>query len=388
MPVTLDASAPLSSGEFAAVDLDRLAEIGRRHQLVGEFLEREGYAGLILQQPGNLAWLTGGANLTRGASDETTASLFVTPDARVVVCSNADTAELFEHHVAGLGFQLKERPWTEPRQVMLADLCRGRKIAADSPFPHTTDVGPRLLGLRTPLSEVENDILREAGRRVAHAVEATARAIVRGRSEAEVAGELAHRLLKHEIHPFRMQILADGRAIRFRHWTWSDSPIQKFCTVAAVGRYRGLHIGAARTISLGAPPEPLLEAFQKAAMVHATGMFFSQVDWEFFEIWNRIRRIYEKAGADEEWRLAEQASLAEYHYGAIPLTPSSEFRLPAGVPLHWHPSVGPILCGDTLLTTPRGAEVLTPANDWPHLSISVKGTSVPVPAILIVEPGS
>ncbi|WLD10340.1 M24 family metallopeptidase [Planctellipticum variicoloris] len=385
MPVILDASTPLSSGEFAAVDLDRLAEVNRRHQLVSEFLVREGYAGLALQQPCNLAWLTAGADLSRGTSGETTAALFITPDARVVVCGNADTAELFEHHVPGLGFQLKERPWTEPRQVMLGDLCRGRKIASDAPLPGTTDIGLRMLGLRTPLSEYEHAQLREAGRRVAHAVEATARAIVRGRTEAETAGELSHRLLKHEVHPFRMQILADGRAIRFRHWTWSDSPIQKFCTVAAVGRFRGLNVGAARTISLGEPPEQLLAAFQKAAMVHATGLFFSQVEWEFFEIWNRIRRIYEKSGADEEWRLADQASLCEYQYGAVPLTPNSEFRLPAGVPLHWHPSVGPIACGDTLLTTPKGAEVLTRAIDWPHLSISVKGTAVPVPAVLVLE---
>ena len=137
----VDLSDPLDSAEFAAVDTERLSEIATRHQRIAEFLRQEGYAGLLIQQPSNFAWLTAGGCNERGGSTGSTGSLFVTPEARVIVCSNADTAQFFEVEVGNMGFQLKERPWFEPRAVMLADLCRGRHVASDSPFSGIIFVG-------------------------------------------------------------------------------------------------------------------------------------------------------------------------------------------------------------------------------------------------------
>ena len=114
-------------------------------------------------------------------------------------------------------------------------------------------------------------------------------------------------------------------------------------------------------------------------------MYFSQPDWELFEVWNRIHRIYEKSGAAAEWRLADQADVVEYAFGSVPLMPNSEFRLTAGVPVFWHPSVGPSLMGDTVLVTSNGTEILTPPSDWPMVPVSVKGVNIEVPAILVVD---
>uniref|UniRef100_A0A7C4QLA9 M24 family metallopeptidase n=1 Tax=Schlesneria paludicola TaxID=360056 RepID=A0A7C4QLA9_9PLAN len=378
---TLEHSAPLSSAEFATIDLERVTEVARRHGLIADFLRKEGYSALLLQCPVNYAWLTVGGGAVRGGS---LPSLFVTPDARVVVCNNVDTPLIFEHDVAGLGFQLKERPWSEPRSVMIADLCRGRRVASDVPTPQTVDVGFPIQAMRLPLSLYDMSRLRTAGRLVAHAVEATARGLVPGRTEAEIAGELSHRLLKHSVWPERLQVLGDGRGRRFRHWSFAEQPVQKFGTILAVGRYQGLHVGAARTFSFGDPPPELLQDYERAALVSATGMFFSQAGWELFEVWNRVKRIYEKCGAGDEWRLADQADIVEYEFGPVSLMPTSEFRLFSGVPVFWHPSVGPVLMGDTILVTDRGAEVITPASDWPMVPISVKGVAVDVPGILVI----
>ncbi len=381
----VDLSDPLSSAEFATVDTDRLGEIAARHQKVAEFLRQENYAALLIQQPSNFAWLTAGGSNERGGSTGLSGALFITPEARVLVCSNVDTAQFFEAEVASMGFQLKERPWFEPRSFMLADLCRGRRVASDSGFGSTTDVSLRLLGLRLPLSEFDASRLREGAKLLVHAIEATARGLITGRTEAEIAGELSHRLLKHGLEPERLQILADGRSRRFRRWTYAEAPVHRYCTISAVARYRGLFVGAARTVVLGDPPNDLLSAFEPTALIAATGIYFSQPDWELFEIWNRVHRLYEKTGVEAEWRLADQADVVEYEFGAVPMMPTSEFRLTAGIPLFWHPSVGSALMGDTVLVTSRGTEVLTASTDWPVIPISVKGTNVDVPAILVVN---
>ncbi len=382
---TVDLSDPLSSGEFATLDMVRMTEIDRRHSLIREFLEHENYAALLLQQPANFGWLTGGGLNQRGGMTGNSGCVFVTPDARLIACSNADTAQFFESDVAGLGFQLKERPWFEPRAVMVADLCRGRRVASDTGVNGTDDVSLRLLGMRLPLNDYDIEHLREAGRLLTHAIEATARAFTRGRTEAETAGELSHRLLKRGVIPERIQILGDGRGRRFRYWNHDQSTVQRYCTISVVGRYHGLFVGAARTVSIGEPPNDLLAAFEQAALIAATGMFFSQPEWELFEVWNRVRRIYEKTGAASEWQRADQADVVEYEFGSVPLMPNSEFRLSPGVPIFWHPSVGPVLMGDTVIVTKDGTEVLTPPNEWPIVPISVKGVSINIPGILVVN---
>ena len=382
---TIDLSDPSPSAEFATVDTDRVSEIATRHQRVADFLRQEKYAALLIQQPSNFAWLTAGACNERGGSTGCTGSIFVTPDARVLVCSNADTAQFFETEVSNMGFQLKERPWFEPRNVMVADLCRGRRVASDSGFSGTTDVSPRLLEMRLPLSDFDAARLREAGKLLTHAIEATARGLTVGRTEAEIAGELSHRLFKHGLHPERLQVLADGRGRRFRRWTYDQSPVQRYCSISAVASFHGLMVGAARTVCWGTAPPDLLKAFESAVLISAAGIYFSQPDWELFEVWNRVHRLYEKTGAGSEWQLADQADIVEYEFGAIPVVPSSEYRLSAGTPIYWHPSVGPVQMGDTVLVTKRGTEILTTSSEWPVVPIAVKGSNVDVPAILVIN---
>ena len=382
---SIDLSDPRSSSEFAVQDLDRMAEIDRRHALIREFLARENYSALLIQHPANFAWFTAGASNQRGGTTGLSAALFVTPDARVIACSNADTSQIFEVDVAGLGFQLKERPWSELRSVMVADLCRGRRVASDIGVHQTNDQSQMLTGMRLPLLRYDIEHLRRAGQILARAIEATARGLTPGRTETEIAGELSHRLLKQGMTPERIQILADGRGRRFRYWNFDQSPVQRDCTISAVGRYRGLHVGAARTVSLEDPAPDLLTAYEPAAMIAATGMYFSQANWEFFEIWNRVRRIYEKTGVASEWHQADIADVVEYEFGSIPLMPRGEYRLSEGVPLFWHPSVGPVLMGDTILVHDGPMEILTASPDWPTLCISVKGTNITVPAMLVIK---
>ena len=64
--MTVDRSDPLSSTEFAAVDLLRIAEIAIRHKNLGDLIRAEKLDGILLQRPENLSWLTAGADFRRG----------------------------------------------------------------------------------------------------------------------------------------------------------------------------------------------------------------------------------------------------------------------------------------------------------------------------------
>ncbi len=364
----------------------RADDVETKQQVVAEFLEREGFDALLIQQPANFAWFTAGGDNSRGGSSLTTATLFITHDARVLVTDNVNSPLLFDHELPGLGFQLKERPWHQPRKELVTDIVRGRNVAGDISLPGASgvkDVSERLTELRLPLTEWECGRMRELGKLIAHAVEATARRFPRGATESEVAAEVSHRMIKHQIIPERIQVVAAGRRERYRHWSFDQRPIEGTCAISAVGRRGGLCAGAARTVCFDEIPKEIQQAHQAALLIHATGMHFSVAKWELKDVWDRVARIYEKFGHTSEWQLAPQAEVIGYSPEEVPLIPGSSFSLQSRMAVHWHPSVGPAVMGDSVLISERGIELITPTQNWPKLTAQVKQTPIACPDILI-----
>lgn len=378
----LDASS-MSSAEFVIVDHERLADIDRKQKLVGDFIVERGFDGIILTRPSNFAWFTSGGDSTRGSWYDVTAALFLNKDARVALTRKADSAQLFDREIPRLGFQLKERAWQEPRQVLLSDLCRGRRIGCDQAFENCDDISIPLAGMRLPLAKVEIHRLRELGAQVAHAVEATARTCHQGDTESEIAGQVAHRLLRHDIQPIRLQVLADGHGQAYRHWTHGQKSLRGYATIAAIGRKHGLHVGVSRTVTFGEPPKSVRDAHLACLLVQATGMFFSQADRDIAQVWQRAQRIYEKFGHGEEWHLADQGSVIGYEISETPIIPKNGYRLSPGTPVLWHPSISSAYTMDTILVQDEGFELLTPMQNWPMIDIDVKQVPIPRPDMLL-----
>lgn len=378
---------PISSGEIHTTDFRRSGEIDAKHRLVAEFLESRTFDALLLQKSSNFSWFTSGGNCSLGGSADSAAALFITPEARVLVCNNVDSGQLFDRELPGLGFQLKERPWHEPKHILVEDLCRGRRVASDTGFGNTVDVSGALTDLRLPLTKLECEHLRELGKTVAHAVEATARRLDHGQTEFEIAGEVSHRLIKHGVVPERVQIWADGQGHRYRHWTYGKDRVEHYCVITAVGRRHGLCAGVSRTVAFVRLPRNIRDAHHAALLTQATGMYFSKPSWELFETWKRVERIYEKFGYPDEWQLAEQADVVGYELSEVPVVPKSEFRLAPRMALYWHPSVGPAVVGDTILLNEEGLEILTPTQNWPMVQVRVKGVPFQRPDILERENG-
>lgn len=372
----------MSSGEIPSPEAERVADIELKQTRVAEFLEREGLDALLLESPANFAWFTSGGDCTRSGESATTAALFITPAARVVICRNSDTPQVFDHELPGLGFQLKERAWTEPLADILTDLCRGRQVGSDRCFPRTKNLSEAIRELRTPLTPLECQRIRTLGRNVVHAVEATARALKAGRTESEIAGEISHRLIKHQITPQRLQILADSRGRRYRHWSYDDTPVRRWCTLLAIGSRWGLNVGVSRTVAFAQLDTLTVSAINHATMLTATAARFSQAGWKFADTMDRVRRIYEKVEETEEWRNAPIGGVIGYEPSETLLAPKSDYLIQPQTALFYHPTVGPAVAAETFLTLPDGFEILTPTENWPTIEVTVKDSIVTCPGIL------
>ena len=367
------------------LDKDRLADVDQKHARVRTLLTESRADALLLQDPANISWFTAGADLARCTAESCQTSLFVTDDARLIATNAVDSVQLFEREAFGLGFQLKQREWFQPHAALVEDLCRGRRVVSDSGFEGTRCLARDVANLRQSLTDLEVDRIRRLSKVLVHAVEISAGHIRPGVTESSVAGELSHRLMRRTVTPVRIQVCADGRNLRYRHWSYSEDPIESYATVSCVAKRWGLHVAVTRTVCLNHVPDELWAAHQKAVLMHATGIYFSRTGQQLKEIWPKVRRIYDKFGMPTEWQLADQAEIIGYRAIEQQLTPDSEYTLHAPAAMFWHPGVHAALAGDTILVMPGGCEIVTRSAVWPQLRVQVKGHDVSCCGLLLIR---
>ncbi|MBI3464934.1 MAG: M24 family metallopeptidase [Planctomycetes bacterium] len=363
----------------------RSQDVAMKQQRVAEFLEDEGYDAVLLGRQDSFAWFTSGGETSTGvAADLGQVILFLTRDQRCVLASNVESARTFEEEVAGLGFQLKECPWHEPRERLIEDICRGRKVAADFGASGTVQELDKLRRLRINLTELECQRYRELGRAVAHTIEAACRNSKPGNTEHEVAAQLSHRMIRHGITPVNLYVAGEERCGQFPLPIHKALPIRKRLTIRATGRQYGLCASATRTVFFGQPNAEFLRCHQICCMVDASYIFFSRHDEPASEVLRRAKRIYEKTGSPHEWILAPQGGVTGYSPCEVLAVPDSPFRLRAGMAVAWTPSVGAARSGDTVLIHENGFEFLTPCQEWPVVSLTVKGFELERPTVMVL----
>src|SRR5208283_183819 len=129
---------------------------------------------------------------------------------------------------------------------------RGRKLASDRAWPDCKPAGDTLRRWRRFITDYELVSYRKLGQLVAHALEATCRAVTPKESEQEIAGHLSHRLIHRGAEVVSLEVAADGRGARYRRPNYTAAPVTRQCVLTATARQNGLYATASRSIHFGA----------------------------------------------------------------------------------------------------------------------------------------
>jgi len=361
----------------------RRDEVDESHRRVVGFLQALGRDALVLTRADSIAWFSAGADVTLDLTSEGgSVALFVNGSTRSILADNVQSARVFEEELAGLGFHLKERPWHQDPGRIIAELTHHKKALADAPIPGLEYEPEKLRAIRRPMTPGERARLRSLGRTLTLAVEATCRNFRPGETEADVAGHLAHRLMREGVVPVELRVVGDDRGARYRRPTFKSAEIRRKATITATGRRQGLCAAVSRTVCFGKLDEATRHAHAIASMVDATCIYFSRPGEPISEIFRRARRIYEKFDHPHEWTLDYQGDLIGYAPREGPLRPDDPSPLQDGSALRWSPSVGSARSEDTVVVDARGFEVVTEAQDWPKVEVAVKDYPIFRPGIL------
>jgi Xaa-Pro dipeptidase len=362
----------------------RRAEIDARQAALMHILQELGCEAALLMMPVHVSWFTVGLNIQGLLADTERPAIYTDGRQRWLICSHVDSQRLFDEELDRLGFQLKEWPWEGSRANLLESIVQGRKIAIDRPIGKAPQLMLPLRYLVRELSLYEQSCYRELGQAVAHAVEATGRHCSIGETEAEVAGQLGHRLLRHGIEPAVLSVVADDRGAKYRRVGFGPTPLRRTCTIQATGQRHGLYVTCSRTISFGPPPPEYRQAYDLALRLAALYRSLTTAGQTIGSVAEAGRTILAHTPFEYDWRLSSPG----YGTGRYPAEElrraGQEEPLLAGQAILWQPRVGPAALVDTFLTTTEQTIPVTPPEDWPVVRLSVRGGPYyDIPDILI-----
>ena len=362
----------------------RRAEIDARQAALLNILQQLGCEAALLMMPVHLSWFTVGLNVRGLLADTERPVIYTDGRQRWLICSRVDSQRLFDEELDRLGFQLKEWQWEGGRASLLESVTQGRKIAIDRPIGKAPQLTLPLRYLVRELSLYEQNSYRALGQAVAHAVEATGRHCGVGETEAEVAGQLGHRLLRHGIEPAVLSVVADDRGAKYRRAGFGSTPLRRTCTIQATGQRDGLYVTCARTISFGPPPPEFRQAYDLALRLAALFRSSTTAGQTLGAIAHTGRTILAQTPYEFDWRLSAPG-YGTGRYSAEELRRAGqEEPLLAGQAILWQPRVGSAALVDTFLVTTEQPVPVTPPEDWPVVRLSVRGGPYyDIPDILI-----
>ena len=377
------ADGPPSSSRPAAQTTARRAELDAKQDQVAGLLAECGADGVLLLDPANIAWLAG-APLCHGIPDPADwPALYLTANQRWLVSSSTDTQRIFDQHLDGLGFQLKEWPWDRGRDRLLTDLRLNRRVASDRVLPESVPLGPTLRRLRCKLTAAEQTRLRQLGAAVAHALEATCRALEPGQSEEEVAGHLAHRLMRHGIQPVALAVAADGRVARHPRSGVTGAAVRSSCVVAVTAMRAGLHVTAARTVCLGGLSDEFRGQFDAACRIAAASAAAGTPGTAAAAVLQVGERVAHLGGHDDARRATPPGHVTGWLPIERPLPPGTPMVLESGWAVTWRAAVGAAVSTDTyLVATPPVLITPSEVEFWPVKLVKAQGLTLEMPDVL------
>jgi Xaa-Pro dipeptidase len=338
---------------------------------------------LLLLERANVRWFTSGLSERGVYHAEECPALYVNPLQRWVICSNIDTQRLFDEELDGLGFQVKEWPSTGDRDQFLTDLCHGRRMAVDRPFRDYHFAGRFLDQERRRLSGYEQTKLGELAALLVHAVEATARNLQPGDTEEEVAGHLAHRLLKHGAEPAALSIAADDRARVYRRPGFTVAKVKTRCLLHATACKFGLFATTARTVCLGPPDELLKQEHDTAGRLAAIWMAAMKAGERVSILYQTGESALRDSPYEHEIRLSSPGWWTGRQPSEALFTPTASERLATGHAVVWQARIGGTSVCNTCIVQENGVAPMTAVEDWPVRRYVIQETRFDMPDLLI-----
>ncbi len=367
----------------------RRAEVESKLAQVRELLARRGLDAAHLTTIASTAWLTtGAATYVDESVDAAACSLLVTPDAALVLTDPIEEPRLrAEEHLDALGFTFVVEPW-HSRGAALRRLSAQRRVGVEAPAQSGTvfDLRADLIIMRSRLMSGEQARLRAGACLAAEAMWEVVRGLAPGMTEFAAAALLSAASRRRGGTASVVLVASDERIAHYRHPLPTMKAIERTAMLVLCFRYQGLVSALTRTVYFGEAPNSVRQLVEAVARVDAQVIAGTRAGRTLGEMFELLRRAYEREGARNAIEEHHQGGTIAYLGRETLARPGSLEQVREGQAFAWNPSLRGAKSEDTMLLTARGPDIITAMDGWPTLSIDTDIGVIARPAVLEIPP--
>ena len=370
---------------------DRRDEVDSKIDRVVQLARTAGVKGILVGLQPGFAWITAGSsNRIDGSREHGAGAVLIGADGRrVVVANNIESPRLMQEAVAGLGFALADFAWTDERAdpslpFRIARDVAGGAIGSDLSGPDVTFLEPAIARLRAPLLPPEIERYRRLGADAGRIAGEVVRRARPGRTERDVAGELAAALMTAGIRPIVLLAAADRRIASYRHPVAGDLPWRERLLVATCAERDGLVIALTRIVCTRRDDD-LARRTRAAAAAFSAMLGAAAASGTGAHMFAVAAAAYAAAGFPGEETHHHQGGAIGYRAREWVAHPASQEVATLPQAFAWNPTVAGTKLEETCLVDADGsAEVLTKSPGWPEIEIAVRGRTLRLSDVCVI----
>ncbi len=342
-------------------------------------------AALLGLQP-NFSWLAcGGEAHIPLNSDRAFGQLLVTRKEFFCFANRIEMRCLQDEVVRGLGAKPLLWEWHDNADALkkLKQVADPKKILSDCGDWGTKAAPVLFAPLHYSLQEVEVKRYRALGRAAEAAMSEACRSSQPGQTEFEIAGVLSARCWERNLTPVVVLVATDERIWKYRHPRPTTKRLRRHAMLIICARQHGLIVALTRLVHFGKLPAELRAKHDAVCAVDAALHLGTRVGRPVKDVFNDGVAAYRAQGFADEWHLHHQGGPCGYQGRDYLGTPTAVGEVLVNQPFAWNPSITGTKSEDTILAAAKGPVVITPAQDWPMVSVETGGKPWLRPDILV-----
>ncbi len=333
--------------------------------------QQKAEAALLGLQP-NFSWLAGGgeahiplnSNLSFG-------QLVITAKGFYLLANRIEMRSLQDEVVKGLGAKPLLWEWHDGASAVkaLKQVADPKKTLSDCGDWGTTARPDLFAPLHYSLQEVEVRRYRALGKAAEAALSETCFSLQPGQTEFQIAGQLSELCWARNLTPVVVLVATDERIRNYRHPRPTTKKLRKFAEVILCARQHGLIVALTRLVHFGPITKDLRHRHDAVCAVDTELHLASQVGTPVKDVFRQGVAAYDAVGFADEWHLHHQGGPCGYQGRDYLGSPTAPGVVLENQPFAWNPSITGTKSEDTILATRNGPVVITPAQDWPMVTV-------------------
>jgi Xaa-Pro dipeptidase len=373
--------------EQVGTSQDILQDVKIKEARVRIFLDRESLDALVLGRQDNFAWITaGGDNRVINNTDMGEGFAVITRDHKWLVAHHMDGRRFVEEQAPGQDYELVTLYWHQGTPAdRILELTRGKRVAADFALPGARSLGPEIVDLHYPFTDLDLERLRWVGRTSNEIITRVSNELMPGTPESEVAARLAYEYTRRGLLLDALMVGADERISRYRHPLAGEKPIQRYAFLHPAARRWGLHANVTRLVHFGEPPAAIRDAHRAVTAVGAyvAGMLAPGV--RFADILAEQKRLYAELGYPDEWNYHFLGGVSGYTLVDPTRCMNPEASVVERQSYGYFITITGAKFEELMILTKDGVEIASfpTGAEWPTRVVSTPNGDFAVPEILI-----